>query len=588
MRIPDDVLETIRSRVSIVDAVGRHVALKKAGRTWKGLCPFHSEKTPSFVVNDERGTYHCFGCGAGGSVFRFLMEVEGRSFVEVVRALAEQAGVSLSTGPEDPGERRERAERDALLEVLALARRYYRHQLTEGRAGGPAREYLARRGVAPEVAEAFGLGCAPAGWDNLARFLAGKGVDLARAALAGLVAPRQSGGYYDRLRDRLVFPIQDAQGRVVSFGGRVLGEGEPKYLNGPESPVFRKGEVLYGVFQGAEALRRERRALLVEGYLDVISLHARGLPTALATLGTALTADHIRALRRRADEVVLVYDGDEAGRRAAFRSLDLFLAEGYPCRGILLPPKEDPDSFVRGGGDLGALAAEARPLLELYLEETAGRFDLASVEGQLAAAADLAPRLAAVTDPLARDLYVRRAAEVLDVTEAQLRGLLPPALSRSARGRGQAGAPSGPPAAPEDPVERDLVVSLLDRPDHRPAFQTRGVEAWMRPGPLREAARFVASRTEEAALLPVDAAPDNVRQVLTRLLVGDRLPRAVYEDLEAALRVRHLEGRTAALVREIARAERAGDPARVLALQREKTGLDHTIAQSRRASSGHG
>jgi DNA primase len=590
MRIPDDVLETIRSRVSIVDAVGRHVALKRAGRTWKGLCPFHSEKTPSFVVNEERGTYHCFGCGAGGSVFRFLMEVEGRSFVEVVRALAEQAGVSLSTGPEDLGERRERAERDALLEVLALAQRYYRHQLTDGRAGGPAREYLARRGVSPEVAEAFGLGCAPAGWDHLARFLSGKGVDLARAAAAGLVAPRQSGGYYDRLRDRLVFPIQDAQGRVVSFGGRVLGDGEPKYLNGPESPVFRKGEVLYGMFQGAEALRRERRALLVEGYMDVISLHARGLSTALATLGTALTADHIRALRRRADEVVLVYDGDEAGRRAAFRSLDLFLAEGYPCRGILLPPQEDPDSFVRGGGDLGALAAEARPLLELYLEETAGRFDLASVEGQLAAAGDLAPRLAAVTDPLARDLYVRRAAEVLDVTEAQLRSLLPPALSRAAGGRskGQGGAPAGPPAAPEDPVERDLVVSLLDRPDHRPAFQTRGVEAWMRPGPLREAARFVASRPEEAALLPVDQAPEGVRQVLTRLLVGDRLPRTVYEDLEAALRVRHLEGRTAALVREIARAERAGDPARVLALQQEKTELDRTLAQSRRAGAGKG
>lgn len=590
MRIPDDVLETIRSRVSIVDAVGRHVALKKAGKAWKGLCPFHSEKTPSFVVNEERGTYHCFGCGAGGSVFRFLMEVEGRSFVEVARSLAEQAGVLLPTGPQDPGERRERAERDVLLEVLALAQRYYRHQLAQGRAGEPARQYLERRGVAPEVAEAFGLGCAPAGWDNLARYLAGKGVDLARAAAAGLVVPRQNGGYYDRLRNRLVFPIQDAQGRVVSFGGRVLGEGEPKYLNGPESPVFRKSEVLYGLYQGAEALRRERRALLVEGYLDVISLHARGLSTALATLGTALTADHIRALRRRADEVVLVYDGDEAGRRAAFRSLDLFLAEGYPCRGILLPPREDPDSFVRGGGDLGALAADARPLLELYLEETAARFDLASVEGQLAAAADLAPRLAAVTDPLARDLYVRRAAEVLDVTEAQLRALLPPALSRNAeiRGKGPGDAPWGPAAPPADPVERDLVVSLLERPDHRAAFQTRGVAAWMRPGPLREAARFVASRTEEAAQLPVDDAPEDVRRVLTRLLVGDRLPRPVYEDLEAALRVRHLEGRTEALVREIARAERSGDTSRVLALQREKTELDRALAQSRRAGSGHG
>jgi len=581
MRIPDETLEAIRLRVSIVDAVGRHVALKKAGKNWKGLCPFHNEKTPSFVVNEERGTYHCFGCGAGGSVFRFLMEVEGRPFVEVVRALAGQAGVALSDGPEDPRERRVRAERDSLLEVLALAQRYYRHQLEVGRAGGRARDYLVRRGIGEEVAAAFGLGCAPEGWDNLARFLGSKGVDPALATAAGLLAPRQSGGHYDRLRHRLVFPIHDGLGRVVSFGGRVLGEGEPKYLNGPESPVFHKSEVLYGLSQGADALRRERRALLVEGYLDVISLHARGLTTALATLGTALTADHIRGLRRRVDEVVLVYDGDEAGRRAAFRSLDLFLAEGFPCRGVLLPPQEDPDSFVRGGGDLAGLAAAARPLLDLYLEEVGARFDLTSVEGKIAAADDLAPRLAAVADPLARDLYVKRAAEALEVEELQLRAR----LRAGPVSRGGGGRAPVPPRA-EDPVERDLVACLVRDPECRPAFVSRGVEAWLQPGPLREAARFAASRGEGGARVPVDEAPEGVRQVLTRLLVAEERPRSPYEVLEAVLKLRHLEGRKAALAREIAQAERGGDLDRVLALNREKNELDRAAEECKRVTPG--
>ncbi|MDW7709130.1 MAG: DNA primase [Deferrisomatales bacterium] len=586
MRIPDEVLEAVRSRVSIVDAVGRHVALKRAGRNWKGLCPFHAEKTPSFVVNEERGTYHCFGCGAGGSVFRFLMEVEGRSFTEVVGSLAAEVGVTLPRGAnEDPGARRERAERDALLDVLSLAQRYYRHQLEAGRAGGPARDYLTRREVGPAVAEAFGLGCAPAGWDHLARYLRGKGVDLSVAATAGLVAPRASGnGFYDRLRDRLVFPIQDGQGRVVSFGGRVLGEGEPKYLNGPESPVFRKSEVLYGLPQAAEAVRRERRALLVEGYLDVISLHARGVSTALATLGTALTADHIRALRRRADEVVLVYDGDEAGRRAAFRSLDLFLSERYPCRGILLPPGEDPDSFMRGGGDLASLAASARPLLELYLEESASRFDLTSVEGRVAAVDDLASRLAVVSDALARDLYVKQAAEALEVDEAHLRTR----LRAGSRRPGAAAPTQGDAEVPEDPIERSLLACLLAHPEHRQAFRSRGVEEWLRPGPLKEAARFVAARSEAAEQFPVDEAPEAARRALTRSLVDDRAPNPGYPQVEAALRVRHLSGRTAALVREIARAERGGDAERVLALQREKTALDRALSECRRPHPEHG
>ncbi|MHB8763513.1 MAG: DNA primase [Deferrisomatales bacterium] len=582
MRIPDDVLEAIRTRVSIVEVVGRHVALRRAGKNWKGLCPFHAEKTPSFVVNEERGTYHCFGCGAGGSAFRFVMEAEGRTFLDAVQVLAERAGVPLRTGPEDAGARRGREERQLLLVVLELACRYYRHQLNEGRAGEQARAYLERRQVPPEAAEAFRLGCAPEGWDPLARFLRSRGVDLELAAKAGLLAERASGGHYDRLRNRLVFPIADAGGRVVSFGGRVLGQGEPKYLNGPDSPVFRKGELLYGLGQAAETLRKDRRALVVEGYLDVISLHARGYSGALATLGTALTAEHVQGLRRRADEAVLVYDGDDAGRKAAFRSLEVFLAEGFPCRVVLLPRDHDPDSFVRQGGDLKALVAEARPLFEALLAEVAD--GAGSVEGKLAAVAQVVPRLAAVADPLARDLYLRRTAEVLAVDEALLRDRL--GAGKGAPASGARAAPVSPP--PQDPLERVVLEGLVHEPEHRRAFLARGADGWLRPGPLREAARYVAGRGEPAPLLPLDEAPEAVRRALTEVLVAEERPRHPFAQLEARLRLRTLEEEAARILAELRKAEAQGDRGAVLELLRRKAQADRDLEECRRSVAGRG
>ncbi len=580
MRIPEEVLQAIRSRVSAVDVVGRHVGLKRAGKNWKGLCPFHAEKTPSFVVNEERGTYHCFGCGAGGSVFRFVMEVEGRTFLEAVQLLAAEAGVALDLGPEDPARREQREERAQLLEILGLAARYYRHQLQEGRAGERARAYLARREVPAPAAESFALGCAPPGWDNLARFLGRKGVDPALACRAGLLAERASGGYYDRLRDRLVFPIHDGAGRVVSFGGRILGEGEPKYLNGPESPVFRKGELLYGLWQGRETLRRSRRALLVEGYLDVISLHARGHAGALATLGTSLTREHLQTLRRWADEAVLVYDGDRAGRQAAFRSLDVFLGEGFAVRGVLLPAQHDPDSLVRAGGDLEALVAEAEPLFELYLADLAERYDLDSVDGQLGAVKEAAPRLAPVDDPLARDLYYRRAAEVLGVDEARLRERVAPAPRRP-------GGPAPAPAAVElDPVERQLLEALIRDARCRAEFVADEVDAWMGEGPLRDAARFVAGRSEPAGLLPLEQAPAAARQVLSAAAVDAGAQPAAFGVLKAKLCLRALERRAAHLLRDLGRAEAAADQARVAVLLGEKQALDRELAECRRAAAG--
>ncbi len=581
MRIPDEVLEAVRSRTSIVDVVSRHVALRRGGKNWKGLCPFHAEKTPSFVVNEERGTYHCFGCGAGGTAFRFLMETEGRTFVEAVQVLAERAGVSLGLGPEDPAARKAREERQAQLEVLELAARYYRHQLLSGRAGEAARAYLVRRGIEAGLAEAFGLGCAPAGWDALARYLRSKGVDLGLATRAGLLVERPTGGHYDRLRDRLVFPIADASGRAVSFGGRVMGDGEPKYLNGPESLVFRKGEVLYGLPQAAEALRRERRALLVEGYLDVITLHGKGIATALATLGTALTPEHVHGLRRRAEEAVLVYDGDPAGRRAAFRSLDVFLAEAFPCRVVLLPGGHDPDSFVRTGGDLPGLVAAAPPLFDALLADVVAGEGMGSVEGKLAAVDRVLQRLEVVTDPLARDLYLRRTADALGLPEAHLRSRLGQ--------RGGAGPPPVRAAAPRwDPLDLAVLAALVHEPEHRGPFLHRGVDGWMNPGPLRDAARFVAARSEPAPLLPLDEAPAEAQRPLAEVLVGEEGPRPGFGPLESRLRLRVLEAEASRIVRELKLAEARGDECAVGRLLREKADADRVLGECRRVAANPG
>ncbi|MBI5446153.1 MAG: DNA primase [Deltaproteobacteria bacterium] len=579
-RIPEEALQSIRARVSILDVVGAHVALKRAGRNWTGLCPFHSEKTPSFVVNEERGTYHCFGCGAGGNVFRFLMEAEGRSFREAAEILAGRAGVSLELKPELPEMKKAREERDVLLELLELAARYYRHQLVAGRAGEAARRYLSERGIGPEASDAFRLGCAPSGWDALCRYLRKKGLDLALAARAGLAAERSSGGYYDRLRNRLVFPIWDSSGRVVSFGGRSIGSSpnEPKYLNGPESAVFHKSETLYGLTQAQEALRRERMAVLVEGYIDVVSLHAHGHRSALATLGTALTREHALALKRRVEEVVLVYDGDEAGRKAAFRSLEVFLSAGLACRAVLLPPEHDPDSFVRAGGDLAALIREAGSLFEVCLQEIGRKFDLGSVEGRLAAVEATLPGLRAVTEPMARALYARRAAEALGVPEQEL-------LGRMARESGHAAAaPAQEETPPFDAVERSLLECLVFEPGRRKEFTQRGLDAWMKPGALREACRFVSGREEEAHCLPLENAPSGTGSLLSELLVGGGERRRSFDSLEAKLRLRNLEARARILPREIREAEARGDAFAVRSLQQEKMDLDRALVECRRKS----
>ncbi len=429
-RIPEDTIQAIRDRTDVVDLVGRYVSLKKAGRSFKGLCPFHHEKTPSFTVNPERGTFHCFGCGEGGNVFAFLMRHENLTFPEAARSLAAELGIEI---PESGGEG-ERGVGEAVFRANAVAQALYEKAL-RAPEGEAARRYLVGRGIDGELAKRFGIGFAPDRWDGVASALAREGVAAEVGERAGLLKARDRGGHYDLLRGRITFPIHDVRGRVVGFGGRALSEGqEPKYLNTPESPVFRKREALYGFPAALEPIRRRDRAVVVEGYFDRIALARAGVDEAVATCGTALTEEHARNLRRRTRQVVLLFDGDEAGQRAVLRALEALLPHGLRVAAAALPGGMDPDDFlVREGPEaLAALVDGAHPAFELAIARAVAE-GCATPWERADAVAAVVPLLVALPDPVERGEWARRLALAAGTAASDVDA----AVRRAARGAGE-------------------------------------------------------------------------------------------------------------------------------------------------------
>ena len=407
--IPPTFIHDLLSRVDIAEVVGRHVQLRKGGANLSGLCPFHAEKSPSFTVSPSKQFYHCFGCGANGDAIRFLTEYSGMTFIDAVKDLAQQVGLTVPEEDSSPAEREQAAaqkqRRATLTDVLAKAGEHYRKQLK----GSPrAIDYLKGRGLSGEIAAQFGLGYASDGWRGLASvfahyddpLLAESGMVIVQEADSGDEAERKR---YDRFRDRIMFPIRSVQGDVIGFGGRVLDRGEPKYLNSPETPVFSKGRELYGLFEARAALRQRGYALVVEGYMDVVALAQAGFGNAVATLGTACTADQVQKLFRFTDSVVFSFDGDKAGRRAAGRALEAclpFASDTRTVRFLYLPAEHDPDSYVR---ELGAAAfetgvAQAVPLSRQVAETAREGKDLDTAEGRAHMLADARPLWSALPD----------------------------------------------------------------------------------------------------------------------------------------------------------------------------------------------
>jgi len=479
--IPQDFLDTLLDRVDIVDVIERYVPLKKAGANYQARCPFHNEKTPSFTVSPSKQFYHCFGCGAHGSAITFLMQHTGMGFIEAVKELAGRAGMTVP----DDGSRGhpEDGRREQLYQLMETAAHFYKSQL---KASEAAVAYLKNRGLTGETAARYGLGYAPDDWQGLARAVA----DYQDKALeeTGLVIAGEAGKRYDRFRHRVMFPIRNERGKVIAFGGRVLDKGEPKYLNSPETPLFHKGRELYGLYEARRAIQAAGRVIVVEGYMDVVMLAQHGVENAVATLGTAVTSDQVERLLRLADAIVFAFDGDAAGRKAAWRALENSLpqvVDGKRLGFLFLPEGEDPDSFVRAQGCAAfeQLLDKAVPLSQFLLDEMSAKTDLASPEGRV--------RLVKLTEPYLDQM--RRA----------------PLLARSLRRQlaGLSGMPSR---------EANRFTPLA----RATSIPKRGGQ----PGPYRIVLQALIHRPEWAAglpaALPLDASPE--AEALARVLAAIR------------------------------------------------------------------
>lgn len=420
--IPDDKIREVRERASILDVVSDYVSLRKSGANYQGLCPFHGEKTPSFNVNPARGIFHCFGCGVGGNVVTFVAKMEGLSFPEAVKFLAKRVGIEIEDRPVSAAEKRRQDEREELYGVMELAVGLYREALERSEEGGAARRYLEGRGVDGATAEAYRLGFAPDRWDYLTRHLQHRSVSLDLAEKLGLVRRRDGGGFYDTFRNRLLFTINDIHGRAIGFGGRVLDDSLPKYINSPESPIYRKSEVLFGVSLAKGAMRETGAAIVVEGYFDHLALYQAGVRNVVATCGTAMTEGHIKLLKRYAGKVYTLFDADGAGNKATLRAMDLCLDAGFPVHVVELTSGEDPDSFIRKEGSeaFSSRLARARSGLDYFFRQLVRDEGTATVEGKVKIVDELAPRLAKVGNDIERELYVREMSRVLGVDARSL------------------------------------------------------------------------------------------------------------------------------------------------------------------------
>ena len=465
-RIPQSFIDELIARIDIVELVGSRVQLKRAGREWKACCPFHAEKTPSFWVSPDKQFYHCFGCGAHGTALGFLMEHDKLPFPDAVEELASRLGLEVPR--EDDGRGTRTRPGDDAYELLAQASQFYRDALRESTR---AKNYLAGRGITQETCVKFAIGYAPDAWDTVLKRFGGSPERERLLAEAGLVVERSGAGetgYYDRFRDRVMFPIRDARGRVIAFGGRIIDEGEPKYLNSPETPLFHKGRELYGLYEARQALRKIERLLVVEGYVDVARLAQAGIAYAVATLGTATTPEHLNRLFRVTSEIVFCFDGDRAGRTAAWRALENALEharDGRQLKFLFLPEGHDPDTLV---GEEGAAAFEARlssalPLSEFLVTQLATQADLASVDGRARLAELVRPLLARVPAGVYHELLLERLAQEVRMPAGRLAELLkarPVAPRSAARVRGG----PRPAAAGRHPLLTQAIVLLLHHP----------------------------------------------------------------------------------------------------------------------------
>lgn len=420
-QITEEFIDDLRNRVDIVDIIKEYVPLKKQGQNYKGLCPFHSEKTPSFVVSPHKQIYHCFGCGKGGNVYTFLMDRGGLSFLDAVAHLAKRCGISLPQGELTPEKARQNSLRERYFHINEMAVQFFQQEL-EAHRGQQAKQYLQKRGITKELMTKFSLGYAPDAWDELSRFLLEKGISEEEIILLGLAVKGQRGTLVDRFRNRVMFPIFDDRSRVIGFGGRVMDDTQPKYLNSPDTPLFSKGRHLYGLNLAKTAIRAKEQAILMEGYMDVLAAHQYGITQAVGTLGTALTADHGKLLMRYTYNAVLCFDADAAGQEASMRGLDILRQLGLRVSVMTVPDGKDPDEFLRKNGrdSFQGLIEQALSLVEYKLTRQMEKYNKETVAGKVQIIQALLPDLYLIQSPVERQGLIDILAQRLSLAETAI------------------------------------------------------------------------------------------------------------------------------------------------------------------------
>ncbi|MCP4553016.1 MAG: DNA primase [Bacteroidetes bacterium] len=476
MYIPEDKISEILNTSDIVDVVSESVILKKSGRNFFGLCPFHSEKTPSFSVNADKQIFHCFGCSAGGNALSFVMKYHGISFPEAVRMLARKYNVVIETESMDPARIKQVLVKESLFRLNKKVMGFYSGFLSDKR-GGAARNYLEKRGMTTDIIDEFQLGVSYDTWDAAVNFLKKEKVTRKIAENSGLILPKKKGnGYYDRFRNRLMFPIFDINMQVAGFGGRVMDDAMPKYMNSPETPVYSKSRILYGLHAAKQYCRREGVVYIVEGYFDFLSLYQHGIKNSVASLGTALTQEHVRILKGYASKMILVFDSDDAGINAAKRSIQIFIKEGVDTRILVLPGRNDPDSFVMKHGQASflSLAAQAKTIMQFLLGLAMDTHGL-SVEGRIKILDEMKQHLALIQDTALRSLYVRELSETLNIDEKAVLEKVRDAVQKNTKQSPLMAEHEDAEILVSDPREKQILSIMLSYPELIPEVVKKDV-----------------------------------------------------------------------------------------------------------------
>ncbi len=554
-----EAVQKLKRELNIVDVIGEYINLKRTGRNYLGLCPFHSDRKPSFTVSEEKQIFRCFGCGVGGDVIGFYMKFHNLSFGEAVKELARRYNIDISSLYSSRQEDQTSEKRQHLLVLNEQAKRFFEQMLWVAKGGQEARDYIAQRGISRDTARAFGLGFAPASYDSLASHLRLSRVDLSLAVEAGLLAVRKDGSFYDRFRQRLIFPIYDLNGKIVGFGGRVIERGEPKYLNTPETAVYHKGRLLYGLFQTRSFIRKAGFGFVVEGYMDLLALYEYGVREVVATLGTALTSYHVRLMKGFTSNWFLVFDADEAGVKAACRTAPLFFNEGVYPRVISLPEGEDPDSYVRRYGKEAFLREKERalPLFDFILKTLKNRIG-AGPEGYVSLIRELAPVFEALKDPVLYELYLARLSEETGVGVKAIRQALARGLKATVKVTN-----------PEDKryFERTVLEFLVFHPEFFAELEAEGVEEIFTQDLYRRLYTELSLLWRTKGRFDIEElsfADMELQTLISEILLSPPAfeeevpPSKVAEEIKVCLRKRRQESRLLGLIKAIKEAERQG------------------------------